>query len=210
MKKSISKTAFVLIIFVVILISFIAKIRKADIDKRPNVILIVVDALRPDHLGCYGYHKNTSPNIDDLADDSTLFKTAVTVFPRTTPSAASLLTGLYPHTHGTRSITAKEYRFISYENLFLSEILQNQGYDTAAFIEHALLNKRSGMEQGFKTFANANESKELFQWSLSWLHNHRKKNKPFFLFLWYLAPHFPYEPPLEDLSLFLSDDDINL
>ncbi|MFC1800385.1 sulfatase-like hydrolase/transferase, partial [Candidatus Eisenbacteria bacterium] len=68
--------------------------------EQPNVVLIVVDALRPDHLGCYGYSRPTSPNIDELAAGGIVFETAITQAPWTKASFPSFLTSLYPFQHG--------------------------------------------------------------------------------------------------------------
>ncbi|HEU4402378.1 MAG TPA: sulfatase-like hydrolase/transferase, partial [Candidatus Polarisedimenticolia bacterium] len=69
---------------------------------RPNVVLITVDTLRPDHLGCYGYARPTSPNIDLLARRGVLVRQAITAAGRTVQSFPSILTGVYPMTHGLR------------------------------------------------------------------------------------------------------------
>ena len=73
---------------------------KINIPKGPNVILIVIDALRPDHLGCYGYQRDTSPNIDKLAKEGIIFKNAYANAPWTKPSVATIFTSLYPNLHG--------------------------------------------------------------------------------------------------------------
>jgi len=209
-KIFIGKAVFVFVVFSAALIFCTVPSGQAGAGERPNVILIVVDALRPDHLGCYGYAKNTSPHVDAVSEESTLFKTAVTVFPRTTPSAVSILTGLYAHTHGTRSLYTRENRYVSTENLLISEVLRDQGYDTAAFIHHKLLTERSGFGQGFRTYINAGDDKTVSDSAIAWLRNNRKKNKPFFLFLWYLSPHWPYDPPAADLFLFTSGNSHDL
>src|ERR1700752_4646086 len=67
---------------------------------QPNIILITIDTLRADHLGCYGYKQNTSPNIDRLASRGLIFRNAFATAPITLPSHASILTGLYPAHHG--------------------------------------------------------------------------------------------------------------
>src|SRR2546425_3685245 len=95
---------------------------------RPNVLLITIDTLRADHLGCYGYARGTSPHIDRLAAQGALFERAYTTLPRTTQSVASILTGRYPKSHGARGL----FSTLSPANLTLAEILEHQGYDTAA------------------------------------------------------------------------------
>src|ERR671914_399261 len=75
----------------------------------PNILLIVIDTLRSDHLSSYGYERSTSPSIDRLAAQGVLFETAFSTSPYTTPSHASLLTGRYPHEHGAQWITHKPF-----------------------------------------------------------------------------------------------------
>ena len=104
MQKNLNR--FVSLLVILFLISSLSilgcKVGKKEVYNKPNIILITVDSLRADHLSCYGYQRNTTPNIDKLANNSTLFKKHMTVYPKTTPSAVSMMTGLYPHSHGTR------------------------------------------------------------------------------------------------------------
>ena len=72
---------------------------KINAKKKVNIILISIDCLRADHLSCYGYSKNTTPNIDNLAQHGIVFKNAYSSAPWTTPAVASLFTSLYPNTH---------------------------------------------------------------------------------------------------------------
>src|SRR5262247_2633282 len=91
--------------------------------QRPNVLLITIDTLRADHLGCYGYARSTSPNIDRLAAQGAVFERAYTTLPRTTQSIASILTGRYPKSHGARGL----FSTLSTANLTLAEVLKEQG-----------------------------------------------------------------------------------
>jgi len=72
--------------------------------EKMNIILLIIDALRPDHLGFNGYHRNTSPNIDNLAKEGVFFENTYTTLPRSDPSITSILTGMYPHSHGVRLV----------------------------------------------------------------------------------------------------------
>src|SRR3989441_5862263 len=117
---------------------------------RPNVLLITIDTLRADRLGCYGYTRATSPHIDRLAARGALFERAYTTLPRTTQSIASILTGRYPKSHGARGL----FSTLSPANLTLAEILEDQGYDTAAFVSNLFLRSGQGFEQGFKRYDN--------------------------------------------------------
>lgn len=104
--------------------------------KKPNIIFIIVDALRTRNLGCYGYHKKTSPNIDELAKTGILFENAFSCFNATDPSFTSIMTGRYPMSHGIihHGVIPEEERVEYYrrENKNLAEILKFNGYYTAA------------------------------------------------------------------------------
>src|SRR2546425_5993318 len=120
---------------------------------RPNVLLITIDTLRADHLGCYGYARGTSPHIDRLAAGGALFERAFTTLPRTTQSVASIVTGRYPKSHGARGL----FSSLSQANLTLAEIFREQGYDTAAFVSNLFLKPGQGFEQGFERYDNPPE-----------------------------------------------------
>src|SRR6266446_2625175 len=104
-------------------------------DRRPSVLLITIDTLRADHLGCYGYGRPTSPRIDRLALEGALFTRVTTSLPRTTQSLASILTGRFPKGHGARGL----FSSLSSTNLTLAEILREQGYATGAVVSNLFL-----------------------------------------------------------------------
>jgi len=113
-----------------------------------NLLLITLDTLRLDHLHCYGYFRQTSPNIDALARKSVFFENAFIQLPITLPSHASILTGLYPQNTGVY----RNYGRLDEKIDTLAEILKNQGYRTGAVASVAFLNKKSGIQQGFDDF----------------------------------------------------------
>src|SRR5882672_7882894 len=117
---------------------------------RPNVLLVTIDTVRADRLGCYGYGRKTSPHIDRLAEQGALFENAYTPLPRTTQAVASILTGRYPKSHGARGL----FSTLSGANLTLAEILTERRYDTAAFLSNLFLRPGQGFEQGFGTYDN--------------------------------------------------------
>lgn len=102
---------------------------------RPNVLILASDSIRPDRLGCYGHFRNTSPHIDELAEDSLRFEQVFVPLARTFPSVASMLTGQYPHTHGIRNM------FPSKVDTFLrgsmAGAFNEAGYRTAAIGDYA-------------------------------------------------------------------------
>lgn len=168
-------------------------------ERRPDVILYLVDTLRADHLGCYGYRRGTSPQIDAFAAESVLFEDAVAQSAWTRPAVTSLLTGLDPHSHGV------EERLDALPESFdtLPEILRREGYQTAAFVSSAVITAKFGFDQGFDTFRQQvketiEPERTTSEWvnaeALRWLEQ-RDPGRPFFLFLHTLDPHMPYRPP---------------
>jgi arylsulfatase A-like enzyme/Tfp pilus assembly protein PilF len=170
---------------------------------RYNVLLISIDTLRADHLGCYGNEQIRTPNIDRLADEGFLFLDAMTAVPLTLPSHASILTGLLPITNGVRD---NGTFVLSDQFTTLAEVLSGQGYTTGAFIATFVMDSRFGLNQGFEVYSDDMESgsqKSAFLWperradavndtALKWL---RDAGEPFFAFVHYYDPHDPYDPP---------------
>jgi arylsulfatase A-like enzyme len=117
-------------------------------DHYPNIILIVLDATRQDHLSCYGYPKNTTPNIDEFSKDSVTYKNAFSVSPWTLPSFASIFTGLYPSQHGVDRSTP----LLDGEYTTISEYLRNLGYETLFITNNSWLNEHSKFNRGFDSF----------------------------------------------------------
>ncbi len=164
--------------------------------ERPvSVLLITIDTLRADHLGCYGYGLPTSPHIDALAGRGVIFTRISASLPRTTQSIASILTGRYPKHHGARGL----FSHLPDANLTLAEILRREGYATAAFVSNMFLRPGQGFEQGFALYDNperrweGNSASGITASALSWLDG-RDRGRPFFLWLHYLDPHWTYEP----------------
>lgn len=170
---------------------------------RYNVLLISIDTLRPDHLGCYGYEHIETPNIDALADEGFLFKDAIATVPLTLPSHASILTGLLPITNGVRD---NGTFVLSDQFTTLAEVFSDHGYATAAFIATFVMDSRFGLNQGFDVYSDdmaPGSQKSAFLWperraeavndtALGWF---REVQDPFFAFVHYYDPHDPYEPP---------------
>ncbi|RMF93544.1 MAG: hypothetical protein D6734_09810, partial [Candidatus Schekmanbacteria bacterium] len=113
-----------------------------------NLLIITIDTLRADRLGCYGFRKNTSPAIDKFADESLLFENAIVQVPFTGPSHASLFTGKYVINHGVLSNGYK----LPDENLTLAEILKDSGYTTGGFIASYILKEAYNFNQGFDVY----------------------------------------------------------
>jgi len=159
-----------------------------------NVILIGVDTLRADHVGAYGYARNTTPNIDRLAAEGILFETCIAQSTWTLPSFASILTSLYQTHHGARVSHG-----LTEDKVTVAEILADNGYVTAAFASNNWVSPYVGLGQGFEHFDWSGGSHgdrgiaDYFDAIVGWLSENR--GKPFFLFLHLNEPHYPYNPP---------------
>lgn len=165
---------------------------------RPNVVVFLIDTLRADHLGCYGYPKPTSPHIDAFAKEATLFVNPVAQSSWTRASVASIFTGLGPFEHGTNGRDDA----LSEEAVTIAELLRDGGYDTLGLTTNGNVAPAAGFGQGFRRYeligwaaqGTPNASIDLNQQASEWL-AHRTGERPLFLYLHTIAPHGPYTPP---------------
>lgn len=166
-----------------------------------NVILLTIDALRADHLGCYGYKRNTSPNIDKFASNGVLFENTVAQIPKTGPSVSSIMTSQYMQSAGVYRNGEK----LSRKKKTIAERLFDLSYFTAAFLTNANLIYGSGHEQGFVLFNNYHTApaEKVLEGAVDWLEGNRLKK--FFLWIHLLDPHGPYTPPAKYRSMFVDD-----
>jgi choline-sulfatase len=172
---------------------------------RPNIILIVVDALRPDHLGCYGYGRPTSPNIDSLAARGVVFETAISHAPWTKVSFPSFLTSLYPFQHGISNWES----ILPDSVLTMAEYLKAQGYSTACIVQHAVLAPKFNILQGFDIV----ESLILWREGASkvrraTLNSLEASPEPFFIRAHFFDAHKPYGMPEEYIDLVRRHEDV--
>jgi len=175
---------------------------------KPNVILITIDTLRPDHLGCYGYKAIQTPHIDKLALESARFTTVVSQVPQTLPSHCTILTSTYPMFHGIRDNVG--YR-LDNSKTTLAEVLKRQGFQTGAFVGSYVLDSRFGLGQGFDTYDDhfnpeknsdgflkleqlERRAEEVVDHAVRWLEK-TNSSSPFFVWIHLYDPHDPYEPP---------------
>lgn len=177
---------------------------------RPNLILISVDTLRADHLGCYGYPRPTSPFIDALARDGVRFENAFAQTSWTLPSHMSLLTSRHPHSHAVQTDRDRLPDSVTP----LAAVLQRHGYHTAAFVTWVYVGAKFGFGRGFSEFhelvpppeqidvgsRHATRAEELVDRVLAWLGT--RPPEPFFLFVHFFDPHLDYAPPLEHARVF--------
>src|SRR6202167_361820 len=133
---------------IVILIAWAALPGAAQTSAKPalNVVLITIDTLRADHVGCYGYKQIKTPNMDGLAADGVRFERAFAVVPVTLPSHSSILTGTYPMFSGMHDFSGNK---LSPLQPTMASVLKQNGYQTGAVIAAAVLDSRFGLNQGF-------------------------------------------------------------
>ena len=192
------KTFTIALVILFLLIPGIYYWQISSIHQSPNgIILISLDTLRADHLGCYGYQRDTSPSIDAFAKKNIVFENAVVQSPWTLPSHVSIMTSLYPISHGVY----RDSPMLAEGNVTLAELLQEAGYQTAAFTDGGWMGKEFGLQQGFDLFDDQGGGfTKIIPKVKGWL----KKNgsKPFFLFIHSYDIHSPYNPPLPYNSFF--------
>jgi arylsulfatase A-like enzyme len=153
----------------------------------PSILLVLPDALRSDHLGCYGYGLPVSPNIDEFAAQSVVFENAMSNAPWTKPSVGTLLTSKYPYAHGALNWTDS----LDDDNLTLAENLRNLNYSTYGIQTNPALTRQHNFHQGFQryhqnTMGKADRVVDTF---LSWVET---RKKPFFAYLHFMDTHVPY------------------
>lgn len=176
----------------------------AETDTRPNVILLLVDTVNADHLGCYGYYRNTSPSIDSLAATGIRFANCQAQAPWTLPAMTSILTGLSEKSHG-----CNRYNSVSYgldpEVPTLASILQEEGYASATFFNVAYLGEEFGLDRGYGTSWYGSDEMDYAGITVdSVLHylDTLETENPFFLSVHLFDPHLPYEPPFPYDTLY--------
>ncbi len=191
-------------------------------DTRPNVVLIIVDTLRADVLGCYGNRPTLTPNMDRLAAGGAMFYQCISAVPVTLPSVATILTSSYPMYHGARD----NGLFVLDESIVtMAEAFKEAGYATGAVVGSRVIAEQTGIAQGFDFFdskfsgAYLEESsllrersedvaktqrraQEVTERAVAWL---ERAKGPFFLLVHYFDPHSPYDPPPEFLNRYGRD-----
>lgn len=160
----------------------------------PDILIISIDTLRADHVGAYGHAAARTPHIDSLAREGMLFRQATTPFPRTTPGLASLLTGLWAHHHGSREVGR------SIDNVpTLASVLTANGYQARGISANGAAGKSQGLDRGFLAFVDAADFKgwraENTTARALTLLAPAEPRKPLLLWVHYVDPHYPYEPP---------------
>ncbi|HJM55951.1 MAG: hypothetical protein CMJ98_02100 [Planctomycetes bacterium] len=180
--------------------------------KRPNVVVITLDTMRADHMGCYGYFRKTSPNLDELAASSVLFERCLVPMSTTLPSHTSMFTGVWPAEHGVLANVKKQFIYERDPSLVtLAEVFGAAGYRTAAFISAFPLRAEAGLATGFEIYNQPTRTKErdaarTTRQATAWLKE--VGQQPFFLWVHYFDPHGPYLPPSPYNEAFKTTDEL--
>ena len=190
----------VIILSIVLMSIFIGMCSFLKTEKDFNVVLITIDTLRADHLSCYGYGRNTSPNIDRITETGIIFNKAIAPSSWTAPSMVSLFTSVYPVNHGVKhGIGYRENQTIHVQEVFasnlvtLAEILKAHGYKTFGVASNLHLSEKFGFGRGFNYFRclpflpAPQVNKTVYSWK-----NEIQTSDKFFLWVHYFDPHFPY------------------
>ena len=202
----------------------------------PNVLYVVIDTLRADHLGCYGYERDTSPFLDELAAGGTRFDDPVAAAAWTKPATGTLLTGLYPSRHGALYHGSELH--LPEGHLSLAETMRRAGYVSAGFISNPNIKRQYKFDVGFDEYFDSpvEDTIALASMRTSWFgrvlfeltrrqFNWKYENdaasmnrhvtawlesnheRPFFLYVHYIDPHSPYAPPAEYARRFQQQRD---
>ena len=168
--------------------------------RRPNIVLYIVDTVRADRLGVYGYGKPTSPRLDAFAAGAVLFENAYAQSSWTRPAVASLFTGLLPPAHrtvGRRSVLPEDATT-------LAEILAAHGYEGMGLVRNPNVGRAFGFAQGFTRFRSEDRERDetMLDRVRLWLDERQGVAEPFFLFLHAIDPHGPYDPAPEFEEMF--------
>ena len=194
-------------------------------NKRPNILLIVMDATRAHNLSCYGYGRATTPNLERFAERSVVYEKAIATSCWSLPTHASMFTGLYPSAHGAND----QHHYLDADIPIITQLLQSQGYQTVALCRKHDVGPETGMDRGFEAFnktrypaplakalrkADNGLARAFGYRDGGARHTNREirallpklqaDERPFFLFVSNLEAHLPYRPP-KAYNTFLPD-----
>lgn len=165
----------------------------------PNIILILIDSLRSDHLGIYGYERATSPTIDRLGREGVVFQNAVSSSSWTRPALGSLFTSLHPHVHGATETS----KTLPAEAITLAEKMHERQYVTVGIQTNPLVSGNRNFAQGFDSYREvfASNGRQVVKDFRAWLDRH--KQQKFFAYIHFMDVHLPYDAPRENRSKFV-------
>lgn len=182
-------------------------------EARPNILLILLDTTRADHLSCYGYERETTPSLDSLAEAGTRFERAMSGSPWTLPSMATIFTGLTERSHKARLSDGVFYG-VDPGLPYLPELLARSGYGTAAFFNVIYMSEHFGFHRGFDHFdcrgleevTRSRSAWETVDAFLAWLGTRDGEDAPFFAAVHFFDPHATYAPPPPYDTLYADPD----
>ncbi len=163
-----------------------------------SIVLVTLDTTRADHLGIYGYHRDTSPALDAFAADAVVFENAVTTMATTLPAHVSLMTSTDTLGHGIKGNAKRGRAYAADLGLrTLAQMVGDLGYETAAFISATPLKRHAGLDAGFELYdepeGHERPAAETTDRAIAWLRG--RGEQPFFLWVHYFDPHYPYHAP---------------
>ncbi|MCE2447560.1 MAG: sulfatase [Candidatus Latescibacteria bacterium] len=164
-----------------------------ELRQKPNVVVLLVDTLRADHLKCYGYHRDTAPFLEGLARRGAVFTQCYAPSDYTPASTASLFTGQYPLAHGYLN----SHYVLAESHTTMAEIFQRQGYITAGFIANGLAGEKYQMHQGFDHYFEKNRASAAELVAAASAFIEQQTDEPFFAYLHFLDVHDPHRIPQE-------------
>jgi len=184
-----------------------------DMSGLPNIVLICVDSTRPDHLGCYGYDRDTSPVIDSLASSGVLWTRCQSQSSWSMPAFTSLWTGTSPEAHRTGWFNNSMHP-VDPILPTIASVLRNRGYTTAAFVSCYYLGEQFGFGRGFGTFAISGKDEDSSSGTvdkvITWLDKNLEESDRILLAVHLFDPHPPYDPPEPYRSMWTESDEDSL
>lgn len=181
--------------------------------EQPNVVLITFDTTRADAVGYATGRSDVTPTLDRLAAEGAWFSTCIASQPLTVPSHSTIMTGLFPYSHGVRN---NGTYILDPKNVTLAERLRERGYATHAVVSSYVLDSQFGLDQGFDSYdddLSGGPQQKMFMFreirgdqtankAIAWLKSKRPADQPFFLWIHFFDPHADYEPPAEFAARF--------
>lgn len=216
MRSPLTYSSLIILLVFVSSLTTRAKAQQTEGPEAPDIVLIVVDSLRADHLGCYGYVRDTSPELDAFAGDATRFAQAIASGSWTQPSMMSLFTSVSPDIH----LRCQPKKPHSTNVVTMAQALHDAGYQTVGLTSNSMTHRRYGFARGFDHYDDytalsspdtslptGQTAKGSYMTRLAedWLLRHRDPEKPLFLFVLYMDSHWDYAPPAPFNKMFTDD-----
>ena len=171
-----------------------------------NVLLISLCSISTTNMGCYGYERDTTPQLDAMIDEAVVFDHAVTQWPKTAPAFASLVTGKYPHTVDVLRITPG--RYLADEHVTVGEVFRDGGYATGAFLTSVAIGRKTNIPRGFDVLVESWRSPRRYQVAtnraIEWISESREQ--PFFAWVHLNSAHYAYVSHAERRDVFIDDE----